>query len=90
MLCASGAWHTVHGAGHHETAHGAWSMEHGAWCMVRGAWCMVHEAAGSSAVPDGHSAGQNLHRELHQVRANSSSVTASLNSTPAYVSYGLS
>ena len=69
--------------------HGAWCVVRGAWCVVRGAWCMVHKVAGSSAVPDGHSAGQNLRRELHQVHANSSSVTASLNSAPAYVSYGL-
>jgi hypothetical protein len=41
VLYASGAWHTVRGAGHRETVHGAWCKEHGAWGKVRGAWCVV-------------------------------------------------
>jgi hypothetical protein len=33
VLYASGAWHTVRGAGHRETVHGAWCRI-GAWCAV--------------------------------------------------------
>ena len=58
-------------------------MVHGAWC-----WCMVLlEARRESTVPEGHSAGQNLHHKLHRAPANSSSVSCELKRDPVCVSY---
>ena len=56
-----------------------------AWC-----WCMtLLEAQHKSTVPEGHSAGQNLHHKLHQAPANSSSVSCKLKRDPVCESYAL-
>ena len=79
---------TVHGVRRSEMpGDGAWCMVHGAgaWC-----WCMVLlEARRESTVPEGHSAGQNLHHKLHRAPANSSSVSCELKRDPVCVSYTL-
>ena len=68
MLSASGTWHTVHGARHREMVCGAWCVVCGAWCMVHGAWCCQALSGARWALGR-----PNLHHELHQVPANSSS-----------------